>query len=118
LNILPSYTEYFSLTTATLGLNTAALNIGGALSGFFGGYIIDRWGRKAGIYVGCALTFIAIILQTAAQNTGMFVVARILIGLGVGIENTAISVFLGELVPYNYRDYLMGAFNDCWYIGK
>jgi MFS family permease len=67
--------------------------------------------------LGCGLAFLAIILQTVSQNIPMFVVARILIGLGVGIDITAISVYLGELVPYNYRDYMLGAFNDCWYIG-
>jgi len=118
LNILPSYTEYFALTTATLGLNTAAVNIGGAISGFVAGPLIDKLGRKNGITIGCVLSLVAIVIQTAAQNVAMFVIARVLIGIGVGIENTAIAVFLAELAPYNYRDYVLGAFNDCWYIGQ
>ncbi|KAK5131372.1 hypothetical protein LTR08_000975 [Meristemomyces frigidus] len=41
LNILPSYTDYFSLTTGTLALNTPSIWLGSAVSDQFYGQIVD-----------------------------------------------------------------------------
>ncbi|EDN93769.1 hypothetical protein SS1G_09636 [Sclerotinia sclerotiorum 1980 UF-70] len=82
LNILPSYTDYFNLNTATLSLNTAALWIGGAIAGLTYGQVTDRIGRRYALFWAAIGTFLSIVLQTAAQNTAMFVIARILVGYG------------------------------------
>ena len=39
LNILPSYTDYFSLTTTTLALNSAAIWMGAAIAGLLFGKV-------------------------------------------------------------------------------
>ena len=89
LNILPSYTNYFSLTTTTLALNTSSVWFGGAVSGIFYGLITDMFGRKIGLLLAALLTILAAIIQAASQNIRMFVVARILIGLGIGASGVA-----------------------------
>lgn len=43
-------------------------------------------GRKNGLLAAALLTLFAAILQTASQNIAMFVVARILIGVGTGMS--------------------------------
>jgi len=45
LNILPSYTDYFELTAATTGLNTASVFIGG----FFGPMVSGNGHGKTNI---------------------------------------------------------------------
>lgn len=66
LNILPSYTGYFNLNTATLSLNTAALWIGGAIAGLTYGQVTDRIGRRYALFWAAIGTFLSIVLQTAA----------------------------------------------------
>lgn len=80
LNILPSYSNYFDLTTATLGLNSASIWIGGILAGLSYGKVTDIIGRRPALFWAAVITIVAVVLQTAAQNIAMFVVARILIG--------------------------------------
>jgi hypothetical protein len=46
LNILPSYTDYFTLTTATLALNTASVWMGSAIAGLMFAKVPDWLGRK------------------------------------------------------------------------
>ncbi|KAF4633408.1 hypothetical protein G7Y89_g4710 [Cudoniella acicularis] len=117
LNILPSYTDYFSLTTTTLALNTASVWLGGCIAGFFAGQMTDIIGRKNAMLAAGLLTVFAAILQTASQNIAMFVSARILIGVGTGISGCTGPTYLAETLPYEWRAWGLGAFYDVWYVG-
>lgn len=75
LNILPSYTDYFHLTAATTGLNTASVFIGGILGPLASGPASDRLGRRPTILWGSLTTITGVILQAAAQDVSMFVAA-------------------------------------------
>lgn len=116
--ILPSYTEYFSLTTATIGLNNAASWMGSILGSFFMQPIPDRLGRKNGILVASIITFVGIILQAAAQNIAMFVVARMIVGFGTAISSASAPTLLGELLPAAIRGRILGIFFSCFYVGS
>lgn len=118
LNILPSYTDYFSLTTGTLALNTSSIWVGSAASGLFYGKVTDRWGRRPALFWASILTVIAVIIQAAAQNIGMFLAARILIGLGTGASTLAGSVYLAETLPYGWRVWGLGILYDFYYVGQ
>ena len=79
LNILPSYTDYFTLTTTTLALNTASVWMGSAIAGIGYAKVPDWIGRKWSLFIGAVLTIIGVIIQAAAQNIAMFVIARIIV---------------------------------------
>jgi MFS family permease len=108
LNILPSYTDYFQLTSATQGLNTASVFIGGFFGPMVGGTMSDKLGRRPALFWGSIITMIGIILQAAAQNVAMFVVARIILGFGGGISNVAGPVYLSETFPSRWRAWGVG----------
>jgi MFS family permease len=112
LNILPSYTDYFNLNSATTGLNTASIFIGGALGPLFSGVICDRLGRRPAIFWGSVITLVGVILQTAAQNVAMFVVARIILGFGSILSGVAGAVYLSETFPSQWRAWGVGLLND------
>lgn len=116
LNILPSYTDYFQLTPATTGLQTASVFIGGCLS-LLWGPVTDKLGRRPALLWAAVVTLLAVILQTAAQNVAMFTIARILIGLGTGASGLAGPVYLAETLPLHWRGWGLGFFNDCYYVG-
>ncbi|KAI6901411.1 MFS general substrate transporter [Hortaea werneckii] len=71
LNILPEYTDYFHLTSATTGLQTSAVFIGGCLAGLCWGNVVDYAGRRQSLFWAAIITLSAVILQTAAQNVAM-----------------------------------------------
>ncbi len=117
LNILPSYTDYFSLTTTTLALNTSSVWLGGAIAGMFFGFVTDALGRKKAMLLAALITIFGAILQAAAQNIAMFVVARIFIGIGMNGSATAGPVYIAETLKPSWRAWGLGLFFDFYYIG-
>ncbi len=112
LNILPSYTDYFELDAVGEGLNTASVFIGGAIGPLVSGIATDRLGRRPAIFWGSAATLIGVLLQTAAQNVAMFVVARIILGFGTAVSGIAAGVYLSETFPSRWRAWGVGLLND------
>ncbi|KAH8688312.1 general substrate transporter [Ilyonectria robusta] len=116
--ILPSYSEYFHLTTATEGLNNAASWMGGIVGAFLMQPIPDYFGRRRAILVASVITAVGIILQAAAQNIAMFIIARFIVGMGSAISNGAAPTLLGELLPAHKRGRVLGLFFSCFYVGS
>ncbi|KAJ3752005.1 sugar transporter [Lentinula raphanica] len=117
LNILPSYTDYFHLTPATTGLNTASLWIGGCIAGVTWGKVTDVIGRRPALFWAAILTLVAVVLQTAAQNIAMFVIARIILGFGTSASGLTGPAYLAETLPLHWRGWGLGIFNDFYYVG-
>ncbi|KAJ7231682.1 sugar transporter [Mycena haematopus] len=117
LNILPSYTNYFNLNAVNLALNTASVWIGGVLAGLSFGKVTDIIGRRPSLFWAAIITLFAVILQTAAQNVGMFVAARILIGYGTSASALTGPAYLAETLPFKWRGWGLGIFNDFYYVG-
>lgn len=109
LNILPSYVNYFHLDNpAFTGLNTASVFIGGFFGPIWAGVMTDRLGRRPAIFWGSVVTLLGILLQTAAQNIAMFVIARIILGWGSAISSVAGGVYLSETFASRYRAWGVG----------
>ncbi|KAI2469087.1 putative hexose carrier protein [Annulohypoxylon bovei var. microspora] len=117
LNILPSYTDYFQLTPATTGLNTASVFIGSTFGTLVSGVMADKLGRRITILWASVFTLIGVALQTAAQNIAMFVVARIILGFGSALSGVASGVYLSEAFPSRWRAWGVGLLNDFYYVG-
>lgn len=49
-----------------MGLNAALVSAGCIATGPFTGLIIDKWGRRNGLALGCIATLVGVILQASA----------------------------------------------------
>ena len=112
LNILPSYTDYFVLTPALLGLQTASIFIGAVVCSAFSGVLADRLGRRPTIFWGSLVTAIGVILQASARNTAMFAVARMILGGGTTIAAVGSVAYLSETFTSEWRAWGLGALDD------
>ncbi|KAF7299678.1 Hexose transporter protein [Mycena chlorophos] len=117
LNILASYNTYFDLNTVTNALNTASVWIGGIIAGVSFGKVTDLIGRRPSLFYAAVITLVAVVLQTAAQDIGMFVFARILIGFGTTASALTGPAYLAESLPVTWRSWGLGIFNDAYYVG-
>lgn len=117
LNILVPYTSYFNLTPATTGLNTASVFIGSTFGTLVSGVMTDRLGRRPAIFWASVVTLIGIVIQTAAQNIAMFVIGRIILGVGSAISGVSSGVFLNETFPQRWRTWGAGMLNNFYYVG-
>lgn len=69
------------------------------------------------MFYAALITVIAVILQTAAQNIAMFVIARILIGFGTSASGVTGPTYLAETLPVKWRAWGIGLLNDFYYVG-
>jgi MFS family permease len=119
LQTLTSWQETFNHPRGgTLGLFNAIQTIGTIVGLPFAPYVSDKLGRRAGITLGAIIMVIGTILQTAAQNMVMFIVARALIGCGCSFSAIASPVLVTELAFPSHRAPLTSMYNSSWYLGS
>lgn len=117
LNILPSYTDYFHLTAATIGLNSGIVWIGTVVGSLLFAKVPDLIGRKPALFYSALVAIIGSALQAASQHIAMFLVARFVLGLGLGGTYIAGPTLIAETLPMKYRTIGLGAFTDLYYVG-
>lgn len=69
----------------------------------------EYFGRKRPILAGTTIAIIGAVIQTAANGVPMFIVGRIISGVGTGINTTIIPIWQAETLPAKTRE-LFGSF--------
>jgi major inositol transporter-like SP family MFS transporter len=91
------------LTSLAEGVVVSSLLFGAAFGALLGGKMADGLGRRGSILV-CALLFILGALGSGfSPNVGLMVVARLILGLGVGAASVTVPVYLAEMAPPHRR---------------
>jgi MFS family permease len=67
----------------------AAYYFGGIWGCFIGGWVGDKIGRKRGVLVGTAFGILGGALMAGSVNSNMFICARVIAGLGIGLLSVA-----------------------------
>ena len=96
---------------------SAAFSIGAVIALPAVPYCNDRWGRKFCIVLGSILVAIGVVIQTASVNIGMFLAARIIMGMGIPFAISGASQIIVELTYPKERAVITGLFNESWYAG-
>lgn len=96
-----------------------SITSGGALIGaVLAGLTSDKYGRKLGIYVGCALFVVGTVIQAAAYSIAQMTVGRLIVGFGVGNAAMIIPLYIGEMAPARFRGRLIVFDNLCVAFGQ
>ncbi|KAJ7694414.1 hexose transporter [Mycena rosella] len=111
-------TFYHSPRSTLLGLMSAAYSLGAIVALPAVPYVNDVLGRRMAIIFGSILMVIGAALQTASQNFAMFVISRLILGLGIPFAIVAASSLIGELSHPKERARLGSLFNACYFIGS
>ncbi|KAJ9611364.1 hypothetical protein H2200_004548 [Cladophialophora chaetospira] len=117
LNVMPTYQDYFTLTTATKSLNTAISYVGGSCAALIAGFVVAWIGRWKTIMLSCILTLIGPVIQASAQNIGMFIAGRFIVGFGLGFAQTSCPTYVAETAPPKHRAVALGLYYACWGVG-
>lgn len=86
-------------------------NIGCIAGALFGGYVADKFGRRATIFCAGLLFCIGTTLVVVApsNNYGFIYFARVIQGMGVGNSSFSLPIFGAEMAPKELRGFLSGA---------
>ena len=111
LNIIAGAQQYireiFKLTPEAFGFTIASALIGCLVGPFIGSWACDKLGRKKTLIFAAAL-FGAGALGTALPNTiTVFIIFRIVGGIGVGLASVASPMYIAEIAPKKIRGMLV-----------
>ena len=83
---------------------------GTVLGSLFGGLPTDFLGRKKTLLCIGVLYVISAVGCAFANGVGMFIAARIIGGIGIGVSTVAAPLYISEIAPPAYRGRLAGMF--------
>jgi sugar porter (SP) family MFS transporter len=92
------------------GFAIASALYGTVLGSLFGGLPTDYLGRKKTLLSIGVLYVISAVGCAFANGVGMFIAARVIGGIGIGISTVAAPLYISEIAPPAYRGRLAGMF--------
>lgn len=102
--------KLWGLSAAMHGLVMGSALYGTVLGSLIGGWPTDRLGRKRTLLSIGALYVLSALGCAFADNVGLFVAARFIGGLGIGISTVVSPLYISEIAPAAYRGRLAGMF--------
>ena len=105
-------------TGAWLGFINAIYSLGSAVMYPLAAWVANKYGRKAGVYVGYVFLILGVVLQTAAHNPIAFVLARLFLGVASAWFSTAVPLLITEVAYPTHRGIASSLFNCGWYVGS
>ncbi|HXI71265.1 MAG TPA: sugar porter family MFS transporter [Verrucomicrobiae bacterium] len=100
----------WGLSPALHGFAMGSALYGTVLGSLFGGWPTDRFGRKKTLLCIGLLYVISAVGCAFANGVAMFIVARVIGGIGIGISTVAAPLYISEIAPPAYRGRLAGMF--------
>ncbi|KAK7955270.1 general substrate transporter [Apiospora saccharicola] len=108
--VMDDFKNYVGDPSPTIhGLIVSSILIPAAISSFFAGKVADRLGRPKGIAIGSLIFGIGAALEAASVHIAMFVVGRIVEGIGEGLYLGTLVVYICEVSPPRHRGALTTA---------
>jgi major inositol transporter-like SP family MFS transporter len=101
---LLSMKEDLQLTTFSEAVVVSSLLFpGAALGALLGGKLADALGRKGSLLVCSVLFLVGALMCATAPNVEIMVIARIILGFGVGAAAATCPLYLAEMAPTHRR---------------
>jgi len=110
-------TQYFHLSSVETGWAISSALVGCLLGAMVSDYSSTKYGRK-NTMIFAAVLFILNSIGTAIPNSfTMFVIFRIIGGIGVGIASMVVPMYIAEIAPPKRRGALVGNYQLAIVIG-
>ena len=93
----------FDLGKLGIGINVGAILVGSSIGAFGAGRMADIIGRRGVMMLAAILFLVSALVAGAAGSSAIFIIARIIGGLGVGAASGILPVYISEVTPANVR---------------
>jgi MFS transporter, SP family, arabinose:H+ symporter len=100
----------WGLSPGLHGIAMASALYGTVVGSLLGGWPADKFGRKATLLWIGVLYFVGAVGSGLAPNVAIFIIARFIGGLGIGISTVVAPMYISEIAPPKYRGRLAGMF--------
>ncbi|GAB3431350.1 sugar porter family MFS transporter [Niabella aquatica] len=100
---LPFLQKKFMLDAYWEGFATGSLALGAMLGCLFAGRIADKYGRRPGLLSAAAVFAVSSILMAFSPTRNIFITARFISGVGVGMASMLSPMYIAEISPAHMR---------------
>jgi sugar porter (SP) family MFS transporter len=100
---LPFLQKQFELNAYWEGFATGSLALGAVVGCLVAGNISDKYGRKPGILISAAIFAISSFAMAISPSRDIFITARFIAGIGVGMASMLSPMYIAEIAPANIR---------------
>ncbi len=94
-----------------------AVPIGAVLGAAFAGRLSDAYGRRLLIIISSIVFVVGSLICAAAPDTGVLVIARVILGVAIGLASATAPVYISEVAPPDIRGRLVTFFQLAVTIG-
>jgi len=107
----------FALSTLMEELVVSIVLVGAMIGALVGGAVADRIGRRATLVWAGGIFIVGSLLAPLSLNVAVLIVARAIIGLGIGFTSVTAPVYVSELAPPQSRGMLIGLYQFALTVG-
>ncbi|CCG86048.1 sugar porter family MFS transporter [Erwinia piriflorinigrans] len=100
---LPFIAKDFSVTPHQQEWIVSSMMFGAAIGAVGSGWMSSYLGRKKSLMIGAVLFVIGSLWSALSPNPEMLIVARVLLGLAVGVASYTAPLYLSEIAPEKIR---------------
>lgn len=107
---IPFFQQDFQLSNSMVENITTAGLVGAVIGAMLTGRLSDIFGRKKIILVAAVIFVLGAIWSGWAPNAHMLIIARLFIGLAIGISSFSVPLYIAEISPSRIRGRLVSLF--------
>ena len=100
----------WGLSAGLHGVAMGAALYGTVVGSLVGGWPADRFGRRATLLWIGVLYIVSALGCALAPNVGLFIAARVIGGIGIGVSTVVAPLYISEIAPPAHRGTLAGMF--------
>ncbi|WP_372030126.1 MFS transporter [Pseudomonas kurunegalensis] len=115
--VIVQFSDYLKLDSFWQGLVAASAMLGTFCSGFLGGWLTDKVGRRRLFFVGPILFIVGSVGTFWVESGFALFVLRFLVGVGVGLEYPVARSLLTEFLPQKHRGRRLAGLTILWFAG-
>ncbi|MBP2168218.1 SP family xylose:H+ symportor-like MFS transporter [Erwinia toletana] len=105
--------EHFRLSPAETGWAVSNILLGSLIGCFIAPKLSDKLGRKKSLAITALVFTVSVVGTVIAHNFTVFVIARMLGGLAIGLASVISPIYLAELSPSKFRGRTTALYSVC-----
>ncbi|MGJ7548639.1 MFS transporter [Pseudomonas alloputida] len=115
--VIVQFSDYLKLDSFWQGMVAASAMLGTFCSGFLGGWLTDKVGRRRLFFVGPVLFMVGSLGSLWVESGIALFILRFLVGVGVGLEYPVAGSLLTEFLPQKHRGQRLAGLTILWFAG-